>query len=139
MKKLISITAVVLILLLLSSGIFAKLAEFFTWLFILDYSKPAISIAGDIVVRVLTFIVSYTLVGIIFGLLGQFNKKAMRIAYAILSTLTGFVLTYIVWCIEEYLLIIIIVLTILAVLAIGFTVTSLILTKKKEKNQNAID
>lgn len=104
MKRLSGLLASAVLLLLLCSGIFADILKFFTWLFTLQYITPETSIAGSIIVKVLTFAVSYTLVGLIFNSLGWFNGKVMSVAYLIASTLLGFVLAYIVMLIETHLL-----------------------------------
>ena len=104
MKKISGLLASILLLLLLCSGVFADIIKFFTWLFTLQYITPETSIAGSIIVKVLTFAVSYTLVGLIFNSLGWFNSKVMSVAYFIISTLLGFVLAYIVMLIETHLL-----------------------------------
>lgn len=104
MKRLSGILASVVLLLLLCSGVFADIIKFFTWLFTLQYITPETSIAGSIIVKVLTFAVSYTLVGLIFNSLGWFNSKVMSVAYFIISTLLGFVLAYIVMLIEKHFL-----------------------------------
>ena len=66
MKRLSGFLAGIVLLLLLCSGIFVDIIEFFTWLFTLQYITPETSVAGSIIVKILTFAVSYTLVGIIF-------------------------------------------------------------------------
>ena len=104
MKRLTGLLAGIVLLLLLCSGIIADIIEFFTWLFMLQYITPETSIAGGIIVRWLTFAVSYSLVGLIFNSLGWFNRKSMSVLYFIVSTLLGFVLAYIVMLIETYLL-----------------------------------
>ena len=105
-KEIVGIISSIVLLLLLCSGAFADILRFFAWLFTLQYSQPDTSIAGDIVVRVLTFLVSYGLVGLIFNVQGWFNIKAMSAVYFIISTLLGFPLAYVVWVIEQYILII---------------------------------
>ena len=132
MKKIVGSLSAILIIILLCSGFFTYLVEFFTWLFILDYSAPPISIAGEIIVRVLSFVVTYELVGIVFGVLGFYNSKFMKIMYFVFSTLISFVLTYIVWTIETYLLVICIVLGIVFVLVTGLIITFYFLNKEKE-------
>lgn len=104
MKRLTGLLAGIVLLLLLCSGIIADIIEFFTWLFMLQYIAPETSIAGGIIVRCLTFAVSYSLVGLIFNSLGWFDSKSMSVLYLIVSTLLGFVLAYIVMLIETYLL-----------------------------------
>lgn len=132
MKKLGSIIASIVILLLLCSGAFANILKFFAWLFTLQYSQPDTSIAGGIIVRILTFIVSYSLVGVIFNALGWFNGKVMKIVYFVISTLLGFVIAYIVWGIEQYILIIGIVMGVIILAAIAYFVIRAILDKKKQ-------
>lgn len=119
MKKLSGILAGIVLLLLLCSGIFTDILKFFTWLFTLQYVTPETTVAGSIIVKVLTFLVSYTLVGLIFSALGWFNSKVMSIAYFVVSTLLGFVLAYIVMLIETHLLAIGITLGVILLLAVG--------------------
>ena len=132
MKKAGSIIASIVILLLLCSGAFADILKFFAWLFTLQYSQPDTSIAGGIIVRILTFIVSYSLVGVIFNALGWFNGKVMKIVYFVISTLLGFVIAYIVWGIEQYILIIGIVMGVIILAAIAYFAIRAILDKKKQ-------
>ena len=104
MRKLSGLIAGLILLFLLCSVILVDIVEFFTWLLMLQYTSPDTSIVGDVVVRILTFAVSYTLVGLIFNSLGWFNSKVMSVVYFIISTLLGFVLAYIVMLIETHLL-----------------------------------
>ena len=139
MKKVIGIIAGIVFLLLLSSGIFAKIVEFGTWFFMLQYSGPKTSIGGEIVVRALTFLVSYGLVGIIFEIFGLYNSRLMKIGYFVISTIAGFILAYVVWTIEEHLLIVGIVLAAIAVLIIVLFVIRTIVHKRKKTDKNKKD
>ena len=134
MRKLSGLVAGMVLLFLLCSGIIVDIIEFFTWLLMLQYTSPDTSILGDIVVRILTFSVSYALVGLIFNSIGLFNSKIMSITYFIISTLVGFVLAYIVMLIETYLLEIGIVLGIILVVSI----TILIILNIKKHNKDNI-
>ncbi|WP_139570198.1 hypothetical protein [Mycoplasmopsis pullorum] len=69
MKRLSGFLAGIVLLLLLCSGIFVDIIEFFTWLFTLQYITPGTSVAVSMTVKILTFAVSYTLVGIISKML----------------------------------------------------------------------
>lgn len=129
MKRLSGFIAGIVLLLLLCSGIFADIIEFFTWLFTLQYITPETSVVGSIIVKILTFVVSYTLVGIIFNALGWFNSKIMSIAYFVISTLLGFALAYVVMLIETHLLEIGITLGVIFVLSIAAII--FIATKNK--------
>lgn len=134
-KEIAGIISSIVLLLLLCSGAFANIIRFFAWLFTLQYSAPETSVAGGIVVRVLTFLASYGLVGLIFNALGWFNNKIMSIAYFIISTLLGFALSYVVWMTEQYILIIGIVLGAVVVCIIVFLIVNQILKNKKAKIQ----
>lgn len=120
------------------TGIFSKCVDIFTWLFMLNYNGPEISIVGNIIVRALTFAVSYTVVGLIFKLLGWFNGKAMSIVYFVMSTLIGFILAYAVWLVEEYYLILIIIFG--SVLVVAITILMIMRTRgKKQENPDKMD
>lgn len=131
MKRIGGAIAGIVLLLLLCSGVFSDIARFFAWLFTLQYSQPETSVAGGIVVRILTFVVSYSLVGVIFNALGWFNSKAMSIVYFVISTLLGFALAYLVWTIEQYILIIGIIFGIIAIFAIVFLIVWFAFLRKK--------
>lgn len=134
MKRLSGFLAGIVLLLLLCSGIFVDIVEFFTWLFTLQYITPETSVAGSIIVKILTFAVSYTLVGIIFNALGWFNSKIMSIAYFVISTLLGFALAYVVMLIETHLLEIGITLGVIFVLSIAAIIFIAIKNKKGDTN-----
>lgn len=133
MGKLAGLLAVIVILLLLCTGIFTNLVNFFGWLFLLQYSQPETTVFGGITVRILTFLISYALVGVIFTALDWYDSKIMSVSYFVISTLLGFILAYIVWCIEKYILIICIVMGVLLILAIVAIVVLVILNKKRTK------
>lgn len=133
MKRLSGVLAGIVLLLLLCSGIFTDIVEFFTWLFTLQYITPETSIAGSIIVKVLTFAVSYALVGLIFNALEWFNSKVMSIAYFVISTLLGFALAYVVMFIETHLLVIGITLGVVFVAAIVVIIILEIRNKKEAK------
>lgn len=130
MKRLSGVLAGIVLVLLLCSGIFADIIEFLIWLFTLQYITPETSIAGSIIVKVLTFAVSYTLVGLIFNALGWFNGKIMSIAYFVISTLLEFALAYVVMLIETHLLEIGITLALILVISIVTIIVMAIRNKK---------
>lgn len=131
MKRLIGIASSIVILILLCSGVFADLVRFFAWLFTLQYAQPETSIAGGIIVRLLTFIVSYGLVGLVFSVFGWFNSKVMSIAYFIISTLLGFALAYVVWMIEKHILIVGIIFGAIVLAVITFFIIQWIIGRNK--------
>ncbi len=138
MKKLGAVVSVIIFLVILSSGILSDILAFFVWLLMLEYSKPETSIFGDIVIRLLTFVVSYSLVGLFFETVGLFDKRTMKTTYAIVSTIFGFVFAYIVWTIEEHILIIGIIIGLATALAIAFWITNSVLKKKKSESKDQV-
>ena len=135
MKRILGIAAGIVLIFLLASGIVTKAAEFFTWLLMLDNHQPTISWAGDIFVRVLTFVVTYELVGLIFSTAGFFNSDLMKVLYAIISAIISLLLSYVVWCVEQYALVILIVLAIIAVIFTIIIVVAIFVIKKIEKSE----
>lgn len=133
MRKLAGFFAGIVLLLLLCSGIFTDIIEFFTWLFTLQNTTPETSVAGSVIVKILTFVVSYTLVGIIFNSIGLFNSKIMSVAYFVISTLLGFALAYIVMLIETHLLEIGIALGVIFALALVLIIISAIKNNQDTK------
>ena len=131
MKKLKRYILCSIILLLICSGYFANIVEFFSWLFSVQYITPDNSIFGSIVVKILTFAVSYLLVGLIFSWLKLFDKKLMSFMYFVISTLIGFVLAYIVMLVETYMVEIGIVLGVIFLVAVSILV--IIIFKNKHK------
>ena len=138
MKRLTGLLAGIVLLLLLCSGIFVDIFEFFTWLFMLQYKTPEISIVGNVIVRCLTFAVSYALVGLIFNAIGWFNGKVMSISYFIISTLLGFLLAYIIMLIETHLLIIGIVLGFIFVGSIILVIIIRVKSNRRNSNENKV-
>ena len=135
MKKALSgIIVTLVVLLILCTGIFANLVKFFCWLFLLQYSAPETSIAGGIIVRILSFVVAYGLVGVILSLFGFFNSKLMSTAYFIICTILGFVFAYIVYIVETHILAIGIVFGIVLIGIIIFFIVKGILNCKKQNN-----
>ena len=135
-KEIAGIVSSIVLLLLLCSGAFADIIRFFAWLFTLQYSAPDTSIAGGIIVRILTFVVSFSLVGVAFKALGWFDSGIMKIVYSIISTLLGFVIAYIVWGIEQHILIIGIVMGVIILITITCFVVNAVLEKKRISKTN---
>ena len=111
----------------------AKMIEFFTWLFLLEYTQSEISLVGEIVIRALTFAITFTSVRILFGLTGWWNSKAMQIVYWVISTIVSFGLSYIVMSLEQHMVTILIVLIIVAVVILAVWLTVYFVRKKKQR------
>lgn len=139
LKKLCAIIAIIGFLYVLSSGILVNIAEFISWLFFLNVSQPETSLVGGIIVRLLTFATSYSLVGLLFKAIGWFNSKFMSIVYLIASTILGFVFAYTIWKIEENAIPIIIGAGILSVFAIVLLIILSIKNKKNDKNIEVVE
>lgn len=131
--KIVGFVATIALLVLLCSGVFTKLLNFILWLLMLQNSQPETSLIGEIIVRVLTFATSYSLVGLIFNAMELFSKKLMSFAYFIISTLLGFAIAYIVWVIEQHVLIITIILASLTLASVVYIIIRAIYKIQKNK------
>ena len=126
-----------LIIVLLCCGFMSELIRFMAWLFELKYTQPETSVPGGIVVRALTFAVSFGLVWLIFNVLGLFNKYLMKFCYFVVSIIVGFAIAYVVWKIEQYILIIGIIFGIIALIMAVVIFISAINYFKNKKNDYA--
>ena len=131
MKKAISVGA---FLFLIWIGIFDDIIVFSAWLIMLNYNWADVSIVGEIIVRLLSFGISYSLVGSLFWC---FGGKIKSLAYHIISSLVGFALSWIIWKIEQNLVAIIIVFSSIVLVATAiFIICYLIRNKRQKANHN---
>lgn len=107
-----AIGAIILIILIVT-GIFSFLldltGEFMKlvlWLFQLSLTDFGLSPFVEIGIKLLTFVLSYALVAVIFNALGFFDSEAMKVVYFIVSTLIGFALSAVIMFLQENILII---------------------------------
>lgn len=113
---------IILIVFVCCSGIFEKVSSFFVWLVTLNLTSSTISIVSEIIVKILCFVISYSLVGIIFNGLRFYNKRYMSLAYFIISTIVSFGLAYLFMLFERYWLIFIVVFSLITISLIGFQI-----------------
>jgi hypothetical protein len=132
-SKIAGILALIVFVFFVTSGLFEGIMNFFVWLVTLNATQSSISAAGEIFVKIASFVVSYTVVGILFNFIGWFNSDAMKLVYFIFSTLVSFALCYVVMILETYLLYIAIGLGVLLLLIIGFII---VLCFKNRDNVN---
>lgn len=116
--RIAAIIVFLLFIFIFTSGLFEGIFNFLTWLVTLNMTQSNISMAGEIFVKIATWIISYTVVGMIFHALGWFDSDAMKFVYFIISTLVSFALCYIVMLLETYLLYIVIGLGVLLAIVI---------------------
>lgn len=121
-------------------ALMGRVMKFFLWLFTISMTEFGVSPGAEIFVKVSTFAISYTLVGLLFGLVGGFKGKgsAMSIAYLIISTLLAFGLSVTIMFLESNIVVISwIILGI--VVTILFTVGLILLLKQiKSKNTQEV-
>ena len=135
-RTLFSILTIVVFLILMCSGALANIVKFFAWLFTLKYTQPETSIVGGIIVRLLTFAVSFGSVYFVFNLFGFFNSRIMSFAYFVISSLAGFCLAYIVWTIEQHIIVIGIVFGVVLFLAVVGIILINVFRKKENPNED---
>lgn len=134
MKKAVyGIIALIVIVFLVTSGLFEGLTKFYIWLVSKNMTQSSVSIAGEIFVKVATFAISYSLVGVIFNALGWFNKDIMKAVYFVVSTLISFALCYLVMVFETHLLIFAIVFGCLLLAILAFIIIMIIRNVKRNK------
>lgn len=116
--RIAAIIVFLLFIFIFTSGLFEGIFNFLTWLVTLNMTQSNISMAGEIFVKIAAWIISYTVVGMIFHALGWFDSDAMKFVYFVISTLVSFALCYIVMLLETYLLYIVIGLGVLLAIVI---------------------
>ncbi|RED19314.1 hypothetical protein C7385_1307 [Acholeplasma laidlawii] len=122
----------IILLILIATGVFSVLldltSEFIKltlWIFQLSLTDFGLSPSIEIIVKSLTFILSYALVGIIFNSIGLFNSDAMKYVYFVVSTMIGFALSALIMFLQEHIIIIswsILGITIITIFTILFLV-----------------
>ena len=76
------------------------------WLFQLSLTDFGLSPVMEVIIKLLTFIISYALVGIIFSALGLFDSDVMKYVYFVISMLIGFVLSAVIMFLQEHIILI---------------------------------
>lgn len=132
-RKIQGVILLLIIIFILKSEIFTKMMNFYIWLVTLHYSINNISSVAEIFVKVSTFIFSYGLVGLAYDLLGFHDKVLMSWSYYLVSTIFSICLSYLVMCIQKYILIISIVLSIALIAMILIFIVLLIVNRKKNE------
>ena len=133
MKKALSgiITLAVLVF-VFTSGLIEPISKFFIWLVTLNMTQSPVSIAGEIFVKVATFVITYTAVGALFNAIGWFDSDVMKIVYFIISTLISFALCWLVMIFETHLLLISIVAGVLSIIVLALFIILLVRSKMAE-------
>ena len=126
-----------IIVLLLAAFILSKVvpavASFFAWFFITKEEMSAPLTKGEvIIVDIITHLVTYSLVGVIFSLLGKWDKRNMHYAYVIISEAVSLGLAVLLRFIIDYYWIILILLG-------AFVVVASLVFIKMRKNIKAKD
>lgn len=130
-KALGSIAALIIFVFLCTSGLFEDITNFFVWLVTLNMTQSSVSTVGEIFVKVATFAITYTVVGIIFNAIGWFDSNAMKIVYFIISTLISFALCYVVMIFETHLLLFSIIFGVILAAVIAFFIITGIRSREK--------
>lgn len=133
--KISAFIGLVVLIFLCTSGLIEPITKVFVWLITIDSNSPDISIFGQLVAKYGTWIITYSLVGVLFNALGWFNSTAMKIVYFILSTIISFLLSWVIMILENYLLVIVIVIGVLLIIGLGILITLFIYSKKKRAEE----
>lgn len=113
MRDVKSIIGGIILLILIATGVFSVLIELTgefikltLWIFQLSLTDFGLSPVIEIIIKSLTFTLSYALVGIIFNAIGLFDSDVMKYVYFVISTLIGFALSAVIMFLQEYIIII---------------------------------
>ena len=140
MKKLFApiISFVVfLIVIFILSKVIKPVGDFLAWWFITKEEINApISTGQAILIDLITHLITYASVGVIFGLLGWFNGKAMHYTYVIISEVVALGLAILLRFILDYYWIIFII---VGVIVITTIIVSIILKVRNKKKEEAIE
>ena len=127
--------------LLLAAFILSKVVPavgtFFAWFFITKEEMEAPLTTGEIVIiDIITHLVTYSLVGVIFGFSGKWDKQNMHYVYVIISGVISLGLAVLLRFIIDYYWILLIILGICLV-AVGIILIKIRKNSKAEKDQAA--
>lgn len=137
MKKMFAgIIMLVIFVFVFTSGLFEGLVNFLVWLVTLNMTQSKVSMAGEIFVKIATWVISYSAVGFVFGALRWYDKDAMKGLYFVISTLVSFALCYVVMLLETYLLVLVIITGVLLIAAIVVGILLLLKNRKRRKMEN---
>ncbi len=137
-SKLLSLLALFAVIFVFTSGLFETVTNVIVWLVTLNFKSPDISLFGQLVVKYGTWLITFSLVGIIFKVLGFFNSDAMKIVYFIISTIISFLFSWLFFVLEQYMLIISIILGSLLGLIIVSYLSLLISYHLKRKEERRV-
>ncbi len=133
--KISAFIGLIVLIFLCTSGLIESITKVFVWLITIDSNSPDISIFSQLVAKYGTWIITYSLVGVLFNAFGWFNSTAMKIVYFILSTIISFLLSWVIMILENYLLVIAIVIGVLLIIGLGILITLFIYNKKKRAEE----
>jgi hypothetical protein len=113
MRDVKSIIGGIVLLILIATGVFSVLLELTgefmiitLWIFQLSLTDFGLTPVIEIIIKSLTFILSYVLVGVIFNSIGLFDSDIMKYVYFVVSTLIGFTLSAVIMFFQEHIIII---------------------------------
>lgn len=119
MKKILAPLSGILVLCILvwfsQSGIIKQLSEFFTWYINYKVTTSDLNNIFVLIGKILTWVISYSAVGLIFNFIGWFNSKIMSGVYFVISFFVNIFLTLLLKFIQDYAWIMGIVLIMIAV------------------------
>jgi hypothetical protein len=133
-----SIIGGIILLMLIATGVFSFLLELSgefmkltLWLFQLSLTDFGLPPTVEVIIKSLTFVISYALVGIFFNALGLFDSGVMKYVYFVISTLIGFALSAVIMFLQEHIIMI-------SWSIIGISIISLISVSLVIKRRNTL-
>lgn len=106
MKKVLApisgIVTLIIIIWIFQSGIIEWISTFLSWYIHFRVTTSNLNNIFVLLCKILTWVISYGIVGLIFNSIGLFNSKAMSITYIILSFFINIALTLVLKFLQDY-------------------------------------
>ena len=129
----ISIVAFLVVIFILSYVI-KPLGDFLAWWFLTKEEINAPITTGQaILIDIITHLITYASVGVIFGTIGWFDSDAMHVAYVIISEVIALALAILLRFILDYYWIIFIIVGVIVITTIIVSIIFKVRNKKKEE------
>lgn len=119
------------------SGIIKWLGDFFTWYINYQVTTSNLNNIFVLIGKILTWVISYLTVGLIFNSIGWFNSKVMSASYAVIAFLVNIFLTLFLKFIQDYAWIIGIIFIVISIALATVVIINFVNERKKGVALNA--
>ena len=127
---------VFLVVIFILSKVIKPVGDFLAWWFITKEEINAPITTGQaILIDLITHLITYASVGVIFGTIGWFDSDAMHVAYVIISEIIALVLAILLRFFLDYYWVIFIIVGVIVAAAIVILIITKFNRRKKDKKE----